>query len=336
MDKKGFLSIVVLLLTIGMLPGCKWFNGNKNGSTCVECASCPGASVKDTSEVLISVDGEPALTVKKFEDFINQMAESNEQVKLVRQIMPDFDQQLFEMKQREIIINKWAEKEGIRNSDEYRKKEKMIIDSVRTQLDTEEFFKKFKAEPSEDEIKKYYDENKDKDPRILAAPAGVTAMGVSFRKQEAANDFASKVNAKNFEKIAKDQKLSVARFGVVTSESMIDNNVKNELMKLKDFPVVKVVKGEKGKFWVIFAKSKEKSQFRPYEQAKEMIKRILLPKKMEEIIKDELPKLKSDFKIVENKEYFERIKKQREQKAEQQTAAQQAQAPVKTEAEKKA
>lgn len=314
MINKKFLSVSLLMLSLLALSACKWFSSIKEGYDCSACASCPTSSAKDTTDVLITINGKSALTAKEFEEFLSQASEGNDQFKLMLQLMPDFKEQLFNMKKRGLIFSEWAKKEGVRNSEEYRKKEKSIINSIRESLDAEEFIKRHKVDVTDADAQKFYDENKTQDPRILISAEGINASGVSFANQKDANDFAEKLKAnKNIEQLAKDKKLKVEKFGNVTEEANVDAKVKEKVLAINSFPSVIVVKGENGKHWVVIAKGKEQAQFRPFEQVKETIKRLIAPKKLEEMIELEMPKYERDFKVVENKKYFEDAKKQLEQ-----------------------
>jgi hypothetical protein len=320
MAKNKFLSIMLVAFTIVALPSCKWFSQSKEDG---QCKSCPGSSEtvehKDGSAAIITVEGKPVLTAKEFEDFINKAAEGNEQVKLWMQFVPDFKEQVFNAKKRSVIIGEWAKKQGIRNSKEYRDKERILMDSIRENLDSEEFIKRHDVEVNDEEANKYYEENKAQDPRIITSPEGVKAFGISLKNQAEANEVAeaAKKNHSNLEKLAKDKKLSVTQFGVVNEESVIDNKIKEKILSTKTFPAVLVVKDEKGKFWVVIAKSKEKAQFRPFEQVKDLIKKLLKPKKLEEMLEKELPKLEKEYNVVSDKSYFEEQRKKSENDAQE-------------------
>ena len=314
MINKRFFSLSFLILSLLALSACKWFSSENTGNGCSSCSSCSSDIKKDSSEVLITINNKPALTVQEFEEFLAQAAEGNDQFKLMLQIMPDFKEQLFNMKKRGLIFSEWAKKEGVRNSQEYRKKEKAIMNSVRESLDAEEFIKHHKVEVSDTDAQKYYDENKNQDPRILISAEGIKASGISFANQKEANEFLEKLKVnKNIDELAKPKKLKIEKFGNVNEESNIDSKLKEKILATKTFPTDLVVKGENGKFWVIAISGKDQGQYRPFEQVKETIKRLVAPKKLEEMIEIELPKYEASFKVVENKKYFEDAKKQLDQ-----------------------
>jgi hypothetical protein len=337
MVQKKFLYKFLLLLSIVILPSCKWFE--KSDSSCPSCPSHQDSSAahNDGSTVLLTVNGKPALTAKEFEDFINKATEGNEQMKLYMQFVPDFKEQVFAAKKRALIIGEWAKNNNIRETKEYKDKANLIMDQIRENLDTEAFIKKNDAEVTDEQAKKYYDENKDQDPRIATSASGANAAGVSFANGNAANEFAQalqKSNGKDFDKLAKERKLNVTQFGVVNNESVIDSKIKEKISAVKSTPAVIVVKDEKGKNWVVVVKSIQKAQYRPFEQVKDVIKRILKPKMLEEMLEKEVTKFEKEFNVVANKAYFEEQKKKSEADAQQamQAMTQQSNEPAKQDA----
>lgn len=316
MLKMKLLSSALFGLVIVSLPGCNWFKKSDDASTSAS------SSDAQNSAVLLTANGKAILTAQEFEDFLNKASEGNEQIKLMLQFVPDFKEQLFTMKKRAAIISQWAKKKNVRDSKDYKDKEKAILDSVREGLDSEEFLRAYPAEISDVDLQKYYDENKDKDQRLAQTLAGIKAVSVSFNgNSAAASEFADAVNkaGKDLEKVAKSRKLQVAQLGSVNEESMIDAKIKEKVLSAKTFPTVFVVKDEKGKFFVVAAKSREQAQYRPFEQVKEMIARVLKPKKIEEMLELELPKLEKEFNIVEDRSYFE-AEKQKAQSASEEAA----------------
>jgi len=314
MIKGKFVSSILLMLSLAVIPACKFFN--KSEDSCSSCSTCPAGS--DDSTALITVDGKPSLTVKEFENFLNKAVEGNEQMKIYMQFVPDFKEQLFNAKKRSVVLAEWAKRNKVRDSQQYREQEKMILDAIRENLDIQEFLKQNDPQISDEEAQKYYDENKTQDPRVVVSLAGIKASGVSFVNGNSANEFAENIKknaAKDIDKVAKDKKLTVTQFGVVNSESNIDSKVKEKVATVKTFPTVLVVKGDNGKTWVVVAKSKQDAEFRPFEQVKELIKRVLKPKKMEELLEKEQAKLEKDFNVVYNKTYFEEQKKKAESEA---------------------
>jgi len=189
-----------------------------------------------------------------------------------------------------------------------------MIEAIKESLDSEEFIKRHSVDVSDEDALRYYEENKDKDPRIANGTPGVHAVGVSFNDATKASEFAKKAKGgKNIDTLAKENKLSLTSFGTVTQDSMIDNAIKAKVLAARTFPDTFVVKDTHGKTWVVVAKSKDAGSHRKFEEVKQTIKHMLKPRKLEEMVNTELPKLETEYKIVENNQYFENLRKQAEQ-----------------------
>lgn len=309
MKRKQLIPGALLAFSVLALPGCKWFSGCSNKQECSEKAGCLGDQA--SGEVLLSIEGSPALTVKDIDTFIDQIAGADEQVKSMLQ-NPEYKERIFQDKKRAIVLGKWAKDAGVREKKEYKDKEKNVLEAVRTQLDAEEFVKHHSIDVSDSDAKKYYDESKNQDPRILISPAGVKSAAVVFDSQSAANDFAKKLKdskAKDIEKMAKEQKLTVLPLGVVNEEAFfVDAKVKEKIMATRQTPEVIVVKGDDNKYWVVVAQKKETAQYRPFDKIKDTIKQALKAKKTEEVFENELKKIEQKLNIVENKQYFQDLK----------------------------
>jgi len=307
-----------LLLLCSVLPGC--FNKEEKK---VDQAGV--AVVRDGDRVLIEVAGDAALTEKEFEDLLAQAAE-DPQIKFMLEFMPEVTrEQLFKAKERAVVISAWAKAEGVRESEEYKKKLDTIIKSLHEALDNENFLLKHKVEVSDSEAKRFYEEQKGKDPRLTISPAGVKAVGVVFDTKDAAQKFKNDVGAKarDLEKIAQTQKLQVRDFGVVNQDTMnVDAAVKGAILDVKSVPSVNVVNDGK-KFWVIASLAKEQAAYHPFDDVKEGIKRLLMPKKMEEMYEAELPKHKQRLKVVENKDYLKELEQRRTQREQEMQQKQQ-------------
>src|SRR3990167_3554158 len=93
--------------------------------------------------------GKTKLTVKSFEALLDSLAAENEQFKMMIQFMPDIKEQVFNAKKNAIVHSEWANNEGVADSDEFKKKYKMICDGVKDQLNHDLFAESYKAEVSD-------------------------------------------------------------------------------------------------------------------------------------------------------------------------------------------
>lgn len=308
MSIKTKHKISLLSASLLFLPAC-W---NKKQEA-VE----PVEVVDDGSEVLVSIDGKTKLTVKSFDALLDKIASENEQFKMMLQFMPDVKEQVFKAKKQAIIHDEWATREGIKDSEEYKKKHAMVLEGVRDQLNNEAFVKRHKPEVSDTEVKKFYDENKEKDPRLMKSPEGVKADSIEFKTKEEADAFKDKVTAETFNKVAKEDDLkskALGTDGLVTENSFqLASDVRDSVLKAKS-PSVIVAKDD-DKYLVIHVKSKAKASYHDFDQVKDGLKQMLQSQKTEEAVSKATDEYAKKLNIKENTKYFEDIKKQKEEEA---------------------
>ncbi len=277
--------------------------------------------------VLLTMAGKPVLTVKEFDDLLSEVASSDPQVGFILQYDPiRVKESLFENKVRLVIMSEWAQTTGVRNTEKYKADEQKMLEQVHMMLDGQAFIQDHKVEISDADIQEYYDKNKNTDRRLLLAPAGIEAKAVLFEKdqQAQADKFADKLknNSKNtkdtIENLAKSSDLDVSNLGIINDESAnVIPEIKDAILAIQKFPHVAVVKCEEG-YWVILASGKVAAKYRPLDQVKDSLRELLLPEKIKQMFDAEMPKLAQKFKIVENKQYFEELKKKQAAKQEQQ------------------
>lgn len=312
---KKYLSLV-LLTSIIFLPSC--FNKNDSGSS----------SYNDGSRVLISVGGKPALTEKELEGFIDQMVESNPQAKMMYQIMPEgIKDQAFDAKKHCVVLGEWAKNEGIRDSKEYKEKLAQIMDQVYCSLDQEEFVKLNKEEVSDFDVEKYYNEHKH-EQHFIKEQGGVKTEAVRFNSKEDADSFAKEIigKTKNLEKIAKEKQLHFKDYGSVNSDAFAPKFIKDAVEKVNKFPLVKTVKGDKGKFWVVVALEKTNTEHYSLDEVKPQLKQMLDQEKSQSAMAKLDEKIKSlNIKIDESykKDLQEASQRKQEEMQKQMMGAQQ-------------
>ncbi len=271
----------------------------------------------DGSEVLVSIDGKTKLTVKSFENMLDAIAAENDQFKMMLQFMPDVKEQVFKAKKHAIIQDEWAKREGVKDSEDYKKKHAMVLQGVKDQLNHDVFVKKHKPEVSDADVKKFYDENKEKDPRLMKSPEGVKADSITFKSKDAADAFKAKVTAGTFNKVAKEDNLKSASLGtdgLVTENSFqLSSDVRDSVLKAK-VPSVIIAKDDKD-YLVIHVKSKAKAEHHEFDKVKDGLKQMIQSQKTEEAISNASEEYGKKIGVKENTKYFEDIKKQKEEEA---------------------
>ncbi|HLB40483.1 MAG TPA: hypothetical protein VJJ83_01710, partial [Candidatus Babeliales bacterium] len=122
-------------------------------------ATAKSALTDDT--VLLAMDHKPVLTVKDFTSFVNEIAQSDQQIFWMLQVDPARVQaNLYEAKVRALLIGEWAQKDGIRNTPEYKAEEQELLERIRMMLDNQAFIRAHQVEVTEADLQKYYDEHK--------------------------------------------------------------------------------------------------------------------------------------------------------------------------------
>ena len=291
MIKNGSKSIYYLsLVSLVILSGC-W--GKKK-----ESSETIGAD--DQSVVLLTLNGSPKITVNKLEADLNELAEMDQQVKMMMMFDPvGTKERVFKEQSRMAVIEEWAVSNGVRNDAEYQSKKAKIMGHVEKQLDFEQFLNKHKVEVTEVDILEYYNANKDQDYRILISPAGIKTQAVEFATKDGANAFATKLKqagAGEIDKLAKEQKLFVRNLGNVNENSYADKDVKEAVLKVKTFPAILVVEDkEKNKFWAVAAQSQEVAKYQDFDKIKDSLKQMLLPKKIGEMLEIRVPEYAAQF-----------------------------------------
>lgn len=312
-----WLPLLLLVVSIIFLGNCEFFKKQDETVKKDDLKGQASAGEIVSEKVLLSIGGKPALTVPEYEEYVDTVMAAQPQLKQLWQFMPDLAYELFDQLKKEIIIKNWVEKQNITQSPEYQKDKKQSTEFLERQLALKYFqeqYPKLKGiTVTDQEVRKAYDEQKKTIPQLTISRGGINAIGVMFDKQADAQEFLNKVKEPNvkFETAAQEKGLSVKNFSNVNEYSFeIDPQVKEKLMKVTKFPSFDIVKSKDGKYWVVKATGKEEPKYVPLEEVKDAFKQQLL---MQKLFGEEIKKLQDTMNIVENKEYFEKIKKERQE-----------------------
>lgn len=315
-----WLHLWLLVVSIVFLGNCEFFKKqdettkNKNNAKTMQGGASEAVGA---DKVLLSIDGKPVLTVSDYEDYVNTVMAAQPQLKQLWAFMPDLPYELFDQLKKELIVKNWVEANNITQSAEYKKDLQRSTEFLERQLALKYFqeqYPKLKGiTVTDQEIRKAYEEQKKTIPQLTISRGGVNAIGVMFEKQADAQEFLNKVKdpGVKFEKAAQDQDLSVKNFSNVNEYTFeIDPQVKDKIMKVTKFPSFDVIKSKDGKFWVVKVTGKEEPKYVPLEEVKEAFRQQLL---MQKLFDEELKKIQEAMNIVENKSYFEKMKKERQE-----------------------
>ncbi len=324
--KNTTIKSALLALSVVVLPGCTLVDTIKEklvGSSDTQSAECKKeakpkkvkAAAKDGGKVLCSINGNPAITEKDFNQSIQQMLQANPYFRgagaesLPASIKKKFFDEL--VKQRIIITN--AQESGLLKDtkfiEAYEEMKKLVKDSLTVQFFEKEVFDSIDA--SDSEAQKYFAENKDQFVKIAG---GVLVSGVRFEKEADAKAFKEQVKGKTEDEFNTRAKATsnakLKAFGRVnkTEEkgfgaSTVPGPIKDTAFALMDLPAVEMVKVAK-EFWVIHVSDKEETVYFELDEIKPQILNILKNDKFKEKLDEKLKAIKAKMNIVNDEDFF--------------------------------
>jgi peptidyl-prolyl cis-trans isomerase C len=268
---KSALAAVCMLA----LFGCN----EKKDSAAKNEAKPTGAVLAEVSGTNITVDSFKK-EIESLPPYLKPMAESADGKK----------EMLETMIIRELILQD-AAKDGIENTPAVKEK----LDELRKRLVVETYLKKKveeQAKVTDEEMKKFYDQNKDK----FNTGAQIKASHILVKSEKEANDALAQIKAGgNFEELAKKLSTDGAAakggdLGWFSKGSMIPEFEK-VAFAMKEGDISGAVKTKFG-YHVIKLTGKRAAGARTFEEVKDQIKTAILPGKQQEVFQ----KLKDDLK----------------------------------------
>lgn len=256
-------------------------------------------------KVLVTIEGIPVMTIKSFEEEYEKLLEENPQLKQMAQFIPNLKENILNSLISQLVMDTYVLREAINEEPEYQADLARFTKSLMRMLNSRYFAKKQSVSVSNAEVKKFYDENKDKVPGLIVSHGGVRAVGVKFDTEVAAKAFLEKVKGKSkqFDEIAKKDGLTVQDFKLVNDQSMAMNaDLRKKIMAMTRFPTVDMIKVADKEFWVVNATGKEEKQYRPFEEVKEPLKSDLEREKEMKAVEAAVEKLKGDYKVIIDQE----------------------------------
>ena len=324
-EKNGvdFLAITLLLL----LPGCgNWFGEKKAGPVTEELTV---EQIPLTGDVLVSwkkntTEGVPLVTTDSLRVEKDKLLKTNPQLKAMIAFMDEkqLDRNLSEGLMNQAIVDRYVQEHGMDKNADYQAELKEGYKAVERMINTKYFSQAFPVQVADAEIKEFYEKNKEVVPNLLISRGGTEATGVLFDNKRMANEFMVKVKEeKNLQKAAQKAGLTgkVKDFKLVHSQSIgIEVPLREKIVGIKRVPSTELFEIDDKTFWVVRASKKEESKYRPLEQVKGDIKQFLEKEKRTGKFDEEMNRLKGEYKVVIDDDYFKSEKKPAEVTAEQQ------------------
>lgn len=313
--KKRPVVSLVFFSSLLIVTGCFWQK---------EKSSNPFSdqSDLDRGEVLLSVNGKPVLYAQDFEEQKAMAQQSNPQLNMILQMMPDVEySMLFKSMQAGYLMKEWVIKQGIDQDPELQKQRRQYHDAIDLQLYMKYYQDAHPVEVSDKQAEEYYLEKRDQIPGLVIAPAGVDIIYVPFNSKTKAEEFAAKVkdgSTKHVKLAAKEAGLTTKTM-TINENSDVDDALKNSVLAATKFPSKEIVKIADNSYWVVGMLKKKKAEYRSFDtpEVKQGIIKMCTDEKREAALTKEVEKLTNEYNVVENKEYFENKKQRNAQAMEQ-------------------
>lgn len=332
---RHFLSQMLLLSAVAFLPGCKLpFGGSQQEAGCASCGhsaavveeeiAFPGIEPGLLEETVVSFEGKPAAVGRDYEKNIQMIMEAQPALKDMLPYIPEEQQkemfsQILDAMALEKVMLRYIKDEGIDQTTEFRKNAIRVHEAVDRDLALRAFENELLKEVivTDDEIRKYYDENRTTEPVFQRPPFLITAGGVKAKGFEAADEkeaqeLAEKVKQGKFAQVAKEAKKSVVDYGLVNQQSSLDKELKNKIVGATG-ATTEVVKGADGKYHVLSIATPQETKYADVDQVKDSIKQVITGKKFNELHSKRMDELKKKYKVEVNKDYLQKRKKATEQ-----------------------
>jgi hypothetical protein len=310
-EKKSATSLL-LVGCLFVLPGCF---GEKAKAPKVEeeLSSSQTSGSVSKGDVLLSIDGKPVLYVEDFEDQKAMAQQSNQQLNMILQMMPDAEySMLFKSIEAGYLMKEWVIREGIDQKPELKKQLRQYQDAIELQLYMKYYEDAHPINVTEHEAEAYYKAKRDQMPGLILSGAGVTIVYVKFDTKAKAESFANKVkdgSEKHFKAAVKDSDFTIENL-VITSDSTVNEALKNSVLAATKFPSKEVVKIDDNTYWVVGIIKKKDPEYRSFDtpEIKQAIIKMCKDEKREVELTQQIEELNKKYKVVENKAYFDNKK----------------------------
>lgn len=309
MNNKISKKILVggVVATLSFLPGCiDMFKGGSNQTSTKNRSVQESAPL--TGEVLVTMNGTPAITTDSLEKEKEKLLKANPNLRQAIALMDsrEIDRNILEGLVHQKIVDEYIIANKINETAAYQAELRDLYESMERMLNSKYFTERNPVTVSETEARSFYETNKDKSLRV--SQGGVAATGIEFTDGAAARAFASraKTSPGGFKKVAQDDGLNakIKDFKQVNNQSIgIDEQLRDKIAAIKTVPSIEVIEIN-GISWVISATAKEEPKYVPYEQIKDRIKEQLEQQKRVEVFTKDVEKLKKDYAVEINEEYF--------------------------------
>jgi len=317
--KKHFLKLLYCACTLSpilLLSGCSpvdWVKDKFGGSKENKTKKRVRRTVAD-GDWVVRVGDEVIVSGDKFKQEFEAILEERPQLKSMLPLMPNAEKDFARGLGNQEIVTRFIEDSGMTNSSKYKERiervQKAAIQIVNTEFFADAFtYKKL----SDAYLNKFYEENKDTMQGIMISRGGVDTSAIMFDRKTDAENFYRKAKAAgrklDLEKLVKEAgaKERVQDFKLVHTQSFgVDAAVRIKILALKSFPTVEMISSGDKAFWVVHAKEKKETQYRPFEQIKDGIRNVAEQTEKGKHLQKELDKLTKKYNVHINEGFFQK------------------------------
>lgn len=331
---RSFLSVLLLISALVCLPGCWSWVKNK-----ISCPACLGEPVItfDHKSRLSSGDLDKKLAMiyqsrPGIQEMIAQMPEE-EQLKIYKQIVDGI--------LAEQLIREYAQQKGLTGTKEYKENAKQAYEELDCNLAVRAFQEEMNKEiqqmlskVSEDEARKFYNENNDKLPvfqqaQFMKKPAHAWAKGFVVKDEKEGRILAAKIVATqpgDIARVARDHKKIVVDYD---SDKVSDYRVRAALTTIKG---VDLIHDSKDKLIVVQISKRQAADFVPFDKVKDAVKQVMVQDKVPALYTEKMEALKKECKVSVNEEYLKHLVVKKADVAQESAVEQPKQTTAKTKA----
>ena len=305
--EKRSVSTFLLAGSLLLLSGCF---GEKKECEDKKASEQVGA-VTDRGEVLLSIDGKPALYSQDFEDQKAMALQSDQRLQMIVQMVPNAEyDMIYKSIEAALVLKEWVHRQGIDKQPEFAKTLRQYQDAVMTHMCMQEYQKAHPITVTEKEAKEYYESHKDRIQGLAISSAGIDVLCATFDKKDEADRFLHKVkdgSKKHFEAAAKELHVTVTPM-VVNEEGYADEVLKNVVLAATKFPSKDIIKMNDGSYAVIGMTGKKGPEYHSFDlpEVRKGITDMCMNEKRETSQLADVARFKIEFNVVEDKSYFEK------------------------------
>ncbi len=316
------IKAVIVGAALLTLPACaplEWIKDKMGMGKTVEAPAKPAKKTTtasaDTETVLLSIDGEPALTKGEYDKYLTQMMQSNPYFRSVGPdaLPEDVKRKVLDRILETRLIVKKAKGLGVDGREEYKKAYdetvKLVEDSLLVQFYEKDVLDQVSV--TDDEVRSEFDTNKERYVKVAGA---VEVAGVRFEDKNDADTFydkAAKAPAQ-FESLAKaEQKGTFKELGRVSQDprqmaaSDIPMTVRSAALTMTNIPGIQTVKDGDTR-WVIKVHGKTDSEYFAFDEIKTQLEVVVRSNKFRNKLEARTRQLRDEFTVDVNEDFFKK------------------------------